>query len=187
MEFLTELWLPILLSAVGVFVVSSIIHMATPMHKSDWGHLEGEENVLKDLRAANIKPGMYMFPGAKSMQETASPEYAAKCQLGPVGNMVILPSEIFNMGKSLLCWFIYSIVIGLMTAYVANFAIQGPTDFGAVMRLTGTVSTMAYALASPPDSIWKGYSWAVSFRFVIDGILYGLTTGAIFAAMWPSL
>jgi hypothetical protein len=30
-----ELWLPILLSAVIVFVVSSLIHMVPPWHKSD--------------------------------------------------------------------------------------------------------------------------------------------------------
>ena len=32
-----ELWLPILLSAVFVFVVSSLIYMVTRWHKSDYG------------------------------------------------------------------------------------------------------------------------------------------------------
>ncbi len=35
MDFLTELWLAILLSAVFVFIVSSVIHMALPVHKND--------------------------------------------------------------------------------------------------------------------------------------------------------
>lgn len=34
MTGLSALWLPILLSAVVVFVASSIIHMALPWHKS---------------------------------------------------------------------------------------------------------------------------------------------------------
>ncbi len=42
MAFLTELWLPILLSAVFVFIVSSIIHMALPIHKGDYGKLTNQ-------------------------------------------------------------------------------------------------------------------------------------------------
>ena len=36
MTGLSALWLPILLSAVLVFVASSLIHMASPWHKSDF-------------------------------------------------------------------------------------------------------------------------------------------------------
>ena len=36
MVALSALWLPILLSAVVVFITSSIIHMATPWHKNDY-------------------------------------------------------------------------------------------------------------------------------------------------------
>ena len=39
---LMDLWLPILLSAVFVFVASSIIHMAIPIHKGDYKRLPGE-------------------------------------------------------------------------------------------------------------------------------------------------
>lgn len=35
MAFLTDLWLPILLSAVFVFIASSISHMVLPFHKKD--------------------------------------------------------------------------------------------------------------------------------------------------------
>jgi len=35
MTGLGALWLPILLSSVAVFVVSSVIHMMSPWHKSD--------------------------------------------------------------------------------------------------------------------------------------------------------
>ena len=45
------LWLPILLSAVIVFIVSSIIHMALPVHKSDYRKLPDEEKALDALRA----------------------------------------------------------------------------------------------------------------------------------------
>ena len=187
MEFLAELWLPILLSAVGVFVVSSIIHMATPMHKSDYAKLDDEEGTCKGLRDSGVKPGMYMFPAADSMKEMGTPEYLAKCERGPVGYMIIHPSEMWNIGKSLGQWFVHSIVVSIFTAYVLEFSLAPGTDFGTVMRLGGTIATMGYAHGVVPDSIWKGVSWGVTFRFIIDGLLYGITTGAIFAWLWPEL
>jgi len=36
---LSSLWLPILLSSVFVFLVSSLIHMATPWHKGEYPKL----------------------------------------------------------------------------------------------------------------------------------------------------
>jgi len=46
MVSITALWLPILLSAVIVFVASSIIHMLLPIHKSDYRKLPDEEKVM---------------------------------------------------------------------------------------------------------------------------------------------
>lgn len=43
MVTLSALWLPILLSAVIVFVASSIIHMAIPIHKNDYRQLPDED------------------------------------------------------------------------------------------------------------------------------------------------
>jgi len=40
MTGLSALWLPILLSSVIVFIVSSIIHMASPWHKSDYPKMQ---------------------------------------------------------------------------------------------------------------------------------------------------
>lgn len=181
MEFLADFWLPIVVSAVGVFIVSSIIHMATPMHKADWRKLPDEEENLKSLRDAGIKPDMYMFPSSGSMKDMNSPEYLAKCERGPVGYIVILPNEMWNIGKSLGQWFAFSVLISVFTAYVAGFALMPMAGAGEIFRLTATVATMGYAFANFPDSIWKGCRWSVTMRFVVDGLFYGLTTGAVFA------
>lgn len=42
---IVALWLPILVSAIFVFVVSAIIWMAIPWHKSDFNKTRGEEGV----------------------------------------------------------------------------------------------------------------------------------------------
>ena len=45
---------------------------------------------------------------------------------------------------------------------------------------------LAYGLSNVTDSIWKGVPWSITAKFLFDGLLYGLTTGAIFAALWPA-
>jgi hypothetical protein len=52
MVALTALWLPILLSAVLVFVVSSAIHMMATWHRNDLKRLpgQGEEAVRQAIR-----------------------------------------------------------------------------------------------------------------------------------------
>jgi len=180
MVSLMDLWLPILLSAAGVFVVSTILHMVLPYYRSDHSTLNDEESILEALRRAGVSPGEHMFPGCGSMKEMGSPEYVEKCKRGPVGWMTILPNGVWNMGKGLTQWFLFSILVSFCTAYVATFALRAD-DFSSVFRLTGTVAFMGYALGVIPNSIWKGVAWSTTLKFVFDGLCYGLTTGLIFA------
>jgi len=46
------LWMPILLSAVFVFVASSILHMVLPYHRSDFAKLPAEDEVRDALLTA---------------------------------------------------------------------------------------------------------------------------------------
>jgi len=50
MTELSTLWLPILLSSVIVFVVSSVIHMALPWHKNDYPRVPNEDKVMECMR-----------------------------------------------------------------------------------------------------------------------------------------
>jgi len=68
---LTALWLPILLSAVIVFVASFIMHMLLPYHRSDYKPLPGEDKVLATPRAAGLKRGLYLFPFGSHKDEVA--------------------------------------------------------------------------------------------------------------------
>ena len=76
MTGLAALWLPILLSSVIVFVVSSAIHMTSPWHKSDYPKVPNEDKVMDALRPLAIPPGDYMVPRAMSREDMRSPEFA---------------------------------------------------------------------------------------------------------------
>lgn len=186
MVTLTELWLPILLSAVFVFIVSSIFHMVIPIHKGDWKKLPGEEKILAEMRAQGVQPGGYCFPMCDSMKDMGSPEFTDKCKLGPVGFMSVTPNGPCNMCKSLGVWFLYSLLVGALAGHAATVALSRGAEFGSVFHLVSIAAILGYALGAIPDSIWKGQKWSVTFKFIFDGVVYGLVTGATFGWLWPN-
>jgi hypothetical protein len=187
MEFvyLTQLWLPILLSAVAVFVVSSIIHMALPYHRGDYKKLPDEEAFLNAVRGMNLPVGSYHFPRCESQKEMKSPEYIEKLNKGPIGLMTIIPSGQPRMGKYLTCWVLYTVAVGVFVAYIAGRTLKPGAEYLEVFRIAGTVAFVCYAMAHTHNSIWKGEAWSTTFKFYIDGLIYGLLTAGIFASMWP--
>lgn len=186
MEFIVQLWLPVVVSAVAVFVVSSIVHMALPIHKNDIKKMESEDAVLEVLRSGGVGPGAYMFPGCHSMKDMETDEYKAKLKRGPVGWLTVLPEGGFNMGRSLVQWFLYTAVVGLLIAYVAWHALPAGSEYLRVFQITGTIAFLTYGIGSAPESIWKGVSWKVTGKFIFDGLLYALTTGGVFGWLWPA-
>ncbi len=183
---MSELWLPILLSAVFVFIVSSILHMVIPIHKGDFKKMPGEEKVLAEMRAQGLRPGSYAFPCCESMKDMASPQMIEKCNLGPVGFMTVNPNGPCNMGKSLVLWFLYSILISAFVAHLAAQGLHRGEPFKFVFHMTALAATLGYAVGNFPESIWKGQPWSITLKFVFDGVLYGITTGLTFAWLWPA-
>ena len=57
MVSLAALWLPIVVSAVIVFLASWIVHMFLPYHHSDFAKLPQEDAVLDALRTLNVPAG----------------------------------------------------------------------------------------------------------------------------------
>src|SRR5437899_12668599 len=134
---LAALWLPILLSAVLVFVVSSLIHMLSPWHKSDYPKVPNEDRVMDALRPLAIPPGDYMMPRPSSRQEMRSPQFAEKFKRGPVVMFTVYPGGSMAMGKNLVMWFLYSVVVGLFAAYVAGHALPAGAAYLQVFRFAG--------------------------------------------------
>lgn len=181
---LTALWLPILLSAVFVFIVSSVIHMALPVHKKDYRGTPNEEDLRKALQAASIPPGQYMLPHADSFKEAMSPEMTKKFEEGPIGILIMRPNGMIKMGSALSTWFLYCLLIALFVAYLTGLAIAPGGE--SVFRISATVALLGHAFTSVNDSIWKGVSWGITAKFIGDGIAYALVTGATFAWLWPA-
>jgi hypothetical protein len=183
---IVELWLPILLSAVFVFFASFVVHMIVRYHAGDWKQLPGEDKLRAAMREAGLQPGNYMMPYATSPSEMGKPEMIDKFKEGPVGFLLIRPSGAPAMGKQLAQWFVYSVVVGVLVAYVTGRTLGADAEYLQVFRVAGTVAFLTYAGAEPIASIWKGYTWSVTLKHLLDGFIYALLTAGSFAGFWPS-
>jgi hypothetical protein len=181
------LWLPILLSAVAVFIISSIIHMFLGYHANDFKDLSSEKEVMDDLRKYNIPPGDYHFPRPKDMKDLKSPEFLEKHKQGPVGFMTILPSGTPRMTKELILWFLYSIIVGIIAAYVAGRALPPGAHYLAVFRFVGVTAFIGYSIALLQNSIWYHRNWAATLKSMFDGLIYALFTAGFFGWLWPTV
>ncbi|HEY3271714.1 MAG TPA: hypothetical protein VGJ89_10925 [Geothrix sp.] len=182
---LAHLWLPIVLSAVLVFVASSLIHMVLKWHNSDYRALSNEEEVRAAIRKGSPAPGQYVIPHCGDMKEMGKPEVQQKYKDGPVGFLVLSPSGVPNMGKSLGQWFIYSLAVAFMAAYVASRTLAPGTHYLQVFRVVGAVSFLTYAGGSVQAGIWMGKPWRSVVKDLIDGLIYGLVSAGAFGWLWP--
>ena len=184
MLFLTALWLPILLSAVLVFIASSIMHMVLPYHKSDYRQLPDEDKLLATLRPAGLQRGLYIFPFC-THKDMNSPAIQEKYKLGPVGMLTVFPSAPPVMPKFLAMWFAYCLIIGVFVAYLAAHSTSHYSPSLIIFRNASIPAFLAYGVVNLSNGIWKGQPWSMTIKEVIDGVVYAAITGASFACLWP--
>ena len=182
---ITSLVLPILLSAVFVFLASSVIHMVLKYHSKDFSGVPDEDGMMDAFRRMKVAPGDYCVPYAGSMEAMKSKEFCDKFAKGPVVTMTVSAGGSMNMGGQLMQWFLYSVVISIFTAYLTGRVLPAGADYLNVFRVAGTVTFMGYAMALPPFSIWYKRNWGTTLRSMADGLLYALLTGGAFGWLWP--
>ena len=175
-----SLWIPVLVSGVALFFASWVAWMVLPHHKSEWKGLPNEDSVMKALKTAGVSPGQYVFPYCKP-EDWKSDAFKAKMQAGPNGNLTVWSGPC-NMARNMLCTVLFFLVANFVIAYLAGMALPPGTDFLTVFRFVGTAGILTYGTANILNGIWFGRKMMAD---IADGIVYGLITGLIFAALWP--
>jgi len=184
MTSLASLWLPILLSAVFVFVMSSLLHMVLPWHRTDYSKVPNEDAVAAALRGFSIPPGDYMMPRPNTRAEMASPEFAEKVKKGPMVVMTVMPAGM-NMAGNLAQWFGFLVVVSVFAAYITSRTVGAGAGSMRVVQLAAATAFVAYGIGLWPMSIWYRRSWGTTLKSTVDGLIYGLITGATLAWLWP--
>ena len=184
MVVLSSLWLPIVLSAVVVFMASFFVWMVLPHHRKDWTKLKDEDAVRKVLNDQGIGAGQYQMPYCKTAKEMADPEVKKRMDEGPVAILTVMPGPP-NMGRNLSMTFTHYLVVSFLVAYVAAHTVPADAAYLAVFRVVGTVAVLSYCAGLIPAAIWFGRSWSSTAWELLDGIAYGLLTAGTFAWLWP--
>jgi hypothetical protein len=90
-----------------------------------------------------------------------------------------------SMGKSLVLWFLYSLVISVIAAYVTSRAVTPDAPYLAIFRFAGCTAFVGYSMALLQNSIWHGRNWGATLLSMFDGLIYGLVTAGTFGWLWP--
>jgi hypothetical protein len=178
------LWLPILISAVVVFLASSVIHMASPWHKNDYPRRPDEDSFRSAVGALNIPPGDYMVPRPRSREELKDPAFLEKVKQGPNVVMTVMPGQ-WSMGRNLMLWFVYVLLVNLFAAYVTGRALAPGAESGKILQLVSTVAFVGYSAALWQMSIWYHRAWNITVKATIDGLIYAFLTAAVMVWLWP--
>jgi hypothetical protein len=183
MVTLLELWLPILVSAVLVFIASNILWMMLPFwHYRDYGSTDNDAAFV-DL-TKGLQPGLYIYP--KADWKTMTPEQKGEWQSGPSGTLYLKNPARFSFGSALSSYFVYALLGSFCAAYIAEETVARGADFMTVFQIAGATGAIFWAFGTNvSDSIWYGKPWTVAVKHIIDGLIFGLLIGGTFGWLWP--
>jgi hypothetical protein len=184
MEILIQLWLPILVSSIVVFVASSLAWMVLPHHKADVKPYPDEQALRDHLAQVKPPPGAYMWPCCGTPDEMKSEEFKARFNAGPWGNMTLLGAKP-NFARNLVLIFVFYVVVGIFVGYITSLARATGAPFIDVFRVAGAVGVLAYCAGSIPNAVFFGKPGRFIFTDLVDGVVYGLLTGLVFGWLWP--
>jgi hypothetical protein len=178
---LSSLWLPILVSGIALFFASFAAWMLLPHHKSEWIGLPNEDAVMQQIKNDNVTAGQYCFPYAASPEAMKNEPYKSKMSAGPRGTLTLWKAPP-NMGINMACTVLFFLIANAVIAYLAAMVISPGADRWFVFRFVGTAGVLTYGTANILNGIWFGRKMVAD---IVDGVVYGLITGLIFALLWP--
>jgi hypothetical protein len=184
---LASLWLPIVLSAVFVFIASALNNMFLKFwHTPDYRKFANEDEVRAAIRAGNPAPGQYVVPWCVGPEAMKDPAMKEKFAQGPVGMVMLRRSGPMNMGAPLFQWLLFCVLVSLVAAMIAVHAVPPGANHHLVFHVTALAALLGYAFGAFPDAIWWGFPWKVAFKYIVDGIVYAIITGLTFVWLWPA-
>jgi hypothetical protein len=185
MSALPQLWLPILVTAVFIFVASSLIHMVLKWHNSDYRKLANEDEVRAAIRAGTPAPGLYVVPHCADMKDMQNTDMMQKFAEGPVGFVTLRRAGPPRIGASLIQWFVFTVIIATAAACLALQAYGIGAHPHQAGHMVGIVSLLVYAGACVPEGIWMARPWRSVFKHGVDGAIYATISALTFMWLWP--
>ena len=119
------------------------------------------------------------------MKKMAEPDMQKKYAEGPNAVLTILQPGVPKMGPMLGKWFGYNLVISIAVACLASSVLPPGSEYMPVFKVVALAAWLGYAGATPSNSIWMGKPWGITFKDLIDGLVYAGVTAGSFGWLWP--
>jgi len=184
---LTQLWLPILVGTVLAWIASMLVHMLFKYHNSDYQRIGNEDEVMDAIRKGSPGLGLHSMPYCVDMSEMKDKAMQEKFARGPVAFLTIFPSGMPNMGKLVAQQIGYFLLGCVLIAYCATLALNSGADYMSVFRFVASVGFLTFGWGTIPFAIWFGHQWSMTFRYLLDALIYGAVVAGAFAWLWPTM
>ena len=178
------LWLPTLLSAVAVFILSALVHMVVRWHSNDQVKLPNEDAVANALES--VPAGDYRLPWADGMEHMKDPAYIAKANKAMAIVTVMRGDMMGSFRNALIQWFIYSLVVSTLAGHIAYGSHHENPEPWHIFHTVALAAWLGYGMAIAQQPIWGGKPWKPAIKSMVDSLFYAAVTGAIFVWRWPS-
>ncbi len=185
MHDLLQLWMPIVVTAVAVFIASSLIHMVFKWHNSDYRKLANEDAVRAAISAGSPAPGQYILPHCQDMKDLHGEEMQQKYRDGPIGFLTVRKNGPPSLGGSLLQWFVFNLALAVIAAAIAlqTYGLHGEPHRAG--HLVGMLSLLAYGGSSVQAGIWMGKPMGSVVKDMLDAFIYATVSALVFMWLWP--
>lgn len=182
-----DLWLPIVLCAVIVFIASAFVWMAIPAwHQPDVKVLPDEGAFKSDLAKHDLPPGRYMWPNCGSTEEWKSDEFQQRHKNGPWGVLVV-PRGAPSFPRNLLVTFLLFLGVSVIVGFLASRAFEPGAAYFEVFTFCGLASALTYCSMGLPNSAFMMDPLRGLLTCLVDGFVFALLTAGTFAGLWPEI
>jgi hypothetical protein len=170
-----------LLAGVGMYIWSSVAHIALPLGEAGISEISNEEPVLGALQTAiGGQSGFYIFPGMDLQHDMK--QYEAKLASSPSGLLIYHPPG----RKALTLWqliteFLTELVEVLLAVYL--LAQTRLTTFGARLAFFTVIGIISGIATNIPYWNWYGFPGTYTVAAVSIQVIGFIVAGAIAAMM----
>lgn len=181
---LIDLWLPVLLASIAVFVASAVIWMLLPHHKADIRFMPNEDAFTGAIGPLNIQPGLYMYPNCQDPKDFKSEDFKKRFEQGPWGVITVFPKQP-SFAMNLLRTYLSYLAITAVIAYIASLGLGRDAAYMQVFQISASAGILGYCMGGLANDFFLGKPTRFIITSFIDGIFFALITAGIFASMWP--
>ena len=176
-----DLWLPIVATGLATHILCTLAWTALPHHKPEWTKIPVEDELQDLIQKQGVPAGQYIIPYCFGGPEAATPEFQQKQQ--KCRGMLVLWSAPVSMPRAIGSTLAFFLVAAFTIAYLASLALKPGAEFGKVVQFVTTTALLTHCAAHFPHIFWFPRKIAME---LVDGVIFAVVTGLIFASLWPA-